>query len=127
TEPFTGLNASCPTREATIPRKALAAWGAQHPQAAKAFLGVVASRVGQEAFNPVKGSVPARIDVSLDGFDDMVKGAAADFDEAARGEARLLPGYASLTTFEYQKEVNPSLLVFAVGGARARLLDPDNV
>lgn len=101
--------------------------GAQHPQAAKAFLGIVASRVGQEAFNPVKGSVPARIDVSLDGFDDMVKGAAADFDEAARGEARLLPGYASLTTFEYQKEVNPSLLVFAVGGARARLLDPDNV
>ncbi len=101
--------------------------GAQHPRAARAFLEVVGSIEGQQAFNRVKGSVPARTDVDLSVFDEVTRNAAADFEKAAAGTDRLLPGYASLTTFAYQKEINPSLLVFAVGGRRARQLDPENV
>jgi glucose/mannose transport system substrate-binding protein len=97
--------------------------GAQHPNAARAFLTAVASPQGQEAFNLKKGSVPANINANRDAFDAMVKGAAADFEAASEGSNKLLPGYASLTTFDYQVEVNPSLLVFAVGGAKARELD----
>ena len=101
--------------------------GAQHPRAAREFLEVVGSKQGQEAFNPLKGSVPARSDADPSLFDDMVKGAVSDFQEAAEGNNRLLAGYASLTSFAYQKEVNPALLVFAVGGKRAQSLDPENV
>lgn len=101
--------------------------GAQHPNAAKAFLEVVGSIEGQSAFNPIKGSVPARSGVGLDAFDDMVRGAYEDFVAAGKEEFKLLPGYASLTTQDFQTEINPSLLVFAVGGEHARELDPANV
>ena len=57
----------------------------------------------------------------------MVRGAAEDLAEAGEGSNKLLPGYASSSTFDFQIEINPSLLVFAVGGTRARELDPDNV
>jgi glucose/mannose transport system substrate-binding protein len=93
--------------------------GAPHPNAAKAFLEVVASAEGQAAFNPLKGSVPARIDVSLEDFDDMTRAAAEDFQAAGADTDRLLPGYASLTTFDFQVEINPALVVFALGGAKA--------
>jgi glucose/mannose transport system substrate-binding protein len=101
--------------------------GAQHPNAAAAFLTAVGSKAGQQAFNPVKGSVPARTDVDLAQFDDMVRASAADFATAGAADTKLLPGYASLTSLDFQVEINPSLLVFAVGGDRARSLDPDNV
>lgn len=101
--------------------------GAAHPKAASAFLEVVASKEGQLASNAVKGSVPARNDVPTTDFDAIVKGAIEDFQAAAEEENRLVPGYASLTSFDFQTEINPSLLVFAVGGARARELDPGGV
>jgi glucose/mannose transport system substrate-binding protein len=40
----------------------------------------------QSAFNKVKGSVPARTDVSVDDFDDCGKKAMADLKEAAAGD-----------------------------------------
>jgi glucose/mannose transport system substrate-binding protein len=101
--------------------------GAQHPNAGKAFLSVVGSVEGQQAFNPLKGSVPARIDADLSLFDDMVRASAEDFKAAGADTHKLLPGYASLTTLDFQVEINPSLLVFAVGGDRARALDPMDV
>lgn len=100
--------------------------GALHPKAARAFLALLGSKEGQQAFNPTKGSVPARTDVDLQLFDNMVKGAADDFQDAAENNT-LLPGYPSLTPYAYQKKINPALLVFAVGGARAKELDPVNV
>jgi glucose/mannose transport system substrate-binding protein len=100
--------------------------GAQHPQAAKAFLATVGSQVAQEAFNPVKGSVPARSDVDLGHFDEMAKNSVADFTAAVEDE-KLLPGYASLTSLDFQEEISTSLLVFAVGGDRAFSLDPAKV
>lgn len=101
--------------------------GAPHPKAARAFLRVVGSQAGQAAFNPAKGSLPARTDVELDSFDAMTRQFGEDFQEAAAGEARLLPGYASLTPSNYQAVVSPSLLVFAVGGERAKELEPEAV
>jgi glucose/mannose transport system substrate-binding protein len=98
--------------------------GVQHHRAAKAFLEVVGSKEGQEAFNPVKGSVPARIDADLRLFDGMVQDSAADFAIADRN-GKLLPGYASLAPLDFTSEISPSLLVFAVGGDRARSLDVD--
>jgi glucose/mannose transport system substrate-binding protein len=101
--------------------------GAAHPNAAAAFLGVVGSKDGQVASNSLKGSVPARKDVATDDFDSIVEGAIKDFQAAAAGTNKLLPGYASLTSYDFQVEINPTLLVFAVGGKKARALDPDNV
>jgi glucose/mannose transport system substrate-binding protein len=90
--------------------------GAPHPRAAEAFLNVVASADGQAAFNPLKGSVPARTGTNLDGFDAMVRAAAEDFEEAGGTENMLLAGYASLTTLTFQLAINPALVVFTVGG-----------
>jgi len=101
--------------------------GAQHPNAGKAFLTVAGSKEGQEAFNPLKGSVPARTDADLSLFDDMVRASAEDFKTAGAATHKLLPGYASLTSLDFQEEINPSLLVFAVGGDRALELDPADV
>jgi glucose/mannose transport system substrate-binding protein len=102
-------------------------YGAEHPNAGKAFLTVVGSAEGQQAFNPLKGSVPARTDADLSLFDAMVRASAEDFKAAGAGSNKLLPGYASLTTLDFQEEINPSLLVFAVGGDRARTLDSADV
>jgi glucose/mannose transport system substrate-binding protein len=96
--------------------------GAPHPKAAEAFLEIAASKEGQAAFNPLKGSVPARTDVDLDAFDDMVRKASQDFQSAAAGEDMLLPGYASLTTFDFQVAINPALVVFTLGGAKAKAI-----
>jgi len=93
--------------------------GAPHPRAAEAFLDIAASKEAQAAFNAKKGSVPARIDVDLSVFDDMVRMAATDFQYAAAGEDLLLPGYASLTTFDFQKVINAALVVFTLGGDKA--------
>lgn len=97
--------------------------GAPHPKAARAFLDVVGSKEGQLAFNPIKGSLPARTDVELSDFDAVSQQDGADFKAAAAAPDKLLPGYASLTDVGYQDAINPSLLVFAVGGERARALD----
>jgi glucose/mannose transport system substrate-binding protein len=102
-------------------------YGAVHPNAGKAFLSVVGSAEGQQAFNPLKGSVPARTDADLSLFDAMVRASAEDFKAASTGSNKLLPGYASLTTLDFQEEINPSLLVFALGGDRARTLDSADV
>lgn len=100
---------------------------AQHPLAALAFLQVLASPEAQVTFSIQKGSLPARIDADLSELDAMMQQTAADLEKARQGSNHLLPGYASLSSFEYQEEINPSLLVFAVGGERARELDPQNV
>ncbi len=100
--------------------------GAQHPVAAKSFLSLVGSREGQRVFNLKKGSLPARTDVDLTDFDALTQRAARDFDAASKS-GTLLPGYASLSPFNYQSKINPSLLVFALGGQRAYELKSEEV
>jgi glucose/mannose transport system substrate-binding protein len=52
---------------------------AQHPDAATAWLTVVASRAGQEAFNPYKGSICPRTDCDLSLFNEYSQEAASDW------------------------------------------------
>jgi len=52
---------------------------APHPDGAKAWLRTVASREGQDAFNPIKGSIPARLDADLRLYDPYLRNSMADF------------------------------------------------
>src|SRR5258705_6774594 len=83
--------------------------GAPHHDMASAFVKIVGSKEGQEAFNPTKGSIPARIDVDRNKFDTISAQTATDF--ATTGENIVL-GYAGLTAAAYQEAVNPALQAF---------------
>ena len=53
--------------------------GAKHPDGTLAFLTVAASKAGQEAFNPVKGSICARTDCDPSLFGPYLQTALADW------------------------------------------------
>jgi glucose/mannose transport system substrate-binding protein len=53
--------------------------GAPHPENAKAWLKLLGSKEGSDAFNPLKGSISARVDSDLSKYNDYSKTAAADF------------------------------------------------
>ncbi len=46
---------------------------------ARAWLAVLGSKEGSDAFNPLKGSISARVDSDLSKYNDYAKSAAADF------------------------------------------------
>lgn len=52
---------------------------AMHPDATNAWLTVAASKAGQEAFNPLKGSICARTDCDPSLFSEYSQGAAQDW------------------------------------------------
>ncbi len=52
---------------------------APHPQEAQAWLKVAGSKAGQEAFNPLKGSICARTDCNPAKFDAYLQASARDF------------------------------------------------
>jgi glucose/mannose transport system substrate-binding protein len=83
--------------------------GAPHRQAAIDFLRTAGSKAGQEAFNPIKGSIPARTDANPALFDAISAQTLADF--RANGE-HLAPAYAALTSPIFQAAVNPALKSF---------------
>lgn len=53
--------------------------GVQHPQEVRNFLKVLGSKEGQDAFNPLKGSIPARIDGDPGKYDEYSRQAMQDF------------------------------------------------
>ncbi len=53
--------------------------GAPHPEAAVAWLKIAGSKEGQEAFNPVKGSICARTDCNPDLFGEYLQSAMQDW------------------------------------------------
>jgi glucose/mannose transport system substrate-binding protein len=53
--------------------------GAKHPDATEAWLTVAASKAGQEAFNPLKGSICARTDCDQSLFSEYSQDAAKDW------------------------------------------------
>jgi glucose/mannose transport system substrate-binding protein len=53
--------------------------GAKHREAAIAWLTVAGSKEGQDAFNPVKGSIPARSDADKSLYDVYLQSAMADW------------------------------------------------
>jgi len=53
--------------------------GSPHRDNAIAWLKVLGSKEGSDAFNPIKGSISARTDSDLSKYNDYLKSAAADF------------------------------------------------
>src|SRR5699024_1864972 len=63
--------------------------GIDNPDDVKEFLNVLASVEGQDTFNPLKGSIPARVDADKDEYDEYGKDAMEDFKNT-----RLVPSLA---------------------------------
>ena len=84
--------------------------GAPNPEQAKAWLAVCGSKDGQDAFNPKKGSIPARTDADKTKYDDYLKAAIDDF-----GKLKLAPSAAhgASTTNAYQDKFHNALEVFS--------------
>jgi glucose/mannose transport system substrate-binding protein len=84
--------------------------GAPNPDQAKAWLAVCGSKEGQDAFNPKKGSSPARTDADLSKYDDYLKAAIKDF-----GSLKLAPSAAhgASTTNAYQEPFHNLAEVFS--------------
>ena len=98
--------------------------GAPNPDAVSCWLKLVGSKEGQEAFNPLKGSVCARTDCDASLFDEYLQSAAEDWqsDEIvpslAHGAAAS-PGFLG--------DINDAVTAFVtdqdVGSFQSRLVD----
>jgi glucose/mannose transport system substrate-binding protein len=84
--------------------------GAPNPDQAKAWLAICGSKEGQDAFNPKKGSIPARTDADQSKYDDYLKAAIKDF-----GSLKLAPSAAhgASTTNAYQEPFHNLAEVFS--------------
>lgn len=56
--------------------------GVKHPENSIKWLRVVGSKEGQDAFNPIKGSIPARTDADITKYGPYQRAAIADFKAA---------------------------------------------
>ncbi len=56
--------------------------GVENPDEVKEFLSVLGSVEGQDAFNPLKGSIPARVDADESKYDEYGKDAMEDFNNS---------------------------------------------
>nr|WP_243296643.1 ABC transporter substrate-binding protein [Bacillus litorisediminis] len=57
--------------------------GVENAEDVKKFLSVLGSAEGQDAFNPLKGSIPARVDADLSKYDPYGKDTMEDFKNSA--------------------------------------------
>lgn len=83
--------------------------GVENPEGVKQFLSVLASVEGQDAFNPLKGSIPARIDADVEKYDQYGKDTIEDFKEAT-----LAPSLAhgSAASEGFLTKVNQNVNIF---------------
>ena len=72
--------------------------GAPHRENAIAFLRIIGSKEGQDAFNPIKGSIPARTDGDRSKYDEYLNGAMDDF-AALEGTPSIQHGAATSQAF----------------------------
>lgn len=63
--------------------------GAKHPEATQEWLRVLGSAEGQDVFNPLKGSIPARVDADVSKYDEYGKEAIEQFKDS-----KLVPSLA---------------------------------
>ena len=86
--------------------------GAPNRQAALDFLTLIGSSRGQAAFNPIKGSIPPRIDADLTNYDAFSRSAAEEFrtNRLARAMA------AKITNDEFSVAVGAGMKQFAIDG-----------
>jgi glucose/mannose transport system substrate-binding protein len=72
------------------------------------WMALAGSREGQDAFNPLKGSIPARTDSDLSGYDLYQRSAIADLKSARY----LYPNSASALPEGFNNQVNEALVAF---------------
>jgi glucose/mannose transport system substrate-binding protein len=84
--------------------------GAPNPDQARAWLAVAGSREGQDAFNPKKGSIPARTDADTSLYDEYLK-----YSISAFGSEKLAPSivHGAAAPEAYMTEYGNALNVFA--------------
>ena len=86
---------------------------APHPEAAMAWLEIAGSRAGQEAFNPVKGSICARTDCDASLFNEYLQSALSDWaTDTVVGS--LTHGVTANDT--WKNEINTALGLFLTDG-----------
>lgn len=73
---------------------------APNPENAETWLELVASKDGQDAFNPIKGSISARTDANLTKYGDYQKAAIADFKATTVMYPSIQHGSAAPETFK---------------------------
>jgi glucose/mannose transport system substrate-binding protein len=71
---------------------------------------VFGSKEGQNIFNPVKGSIPARIDVDPSSYDSSSRASLHDFQGAPR-----LPNLTSLVPYAFNAALEKAMTAFARG------------
>jgi glucose/mannose transport system substrate-binding protein len=89
---------------------------ASHRSGAIDLLKTFGSREGQDAFNPIKGSIPARSDVDLSRYDPIARATARDFWASAR-----FPCVASIAPTAFTRALDLAMAEFA------RVRDPEVV
>src|ERR1700746_839835 len=85
--------------------------GAPHPEAAIAWLKSIGSKEAQEAFNPLKGSIPARTDVDKSKFDGYHQWSMTEF-----ARDKLLPScvHGEAAPAPFQTALNDAVTAFVV-------------
>ena len=81
---------------------------ASRPDSTMELLKVFGSREGQDAFSPLKGSIPARSDVDLSAYDSQARQTARDF----RGGTRY-PSLPSLAPSSFTRVLDVAMAQFA--------------
>jgi len=87
--------------------------GVKDPESVKEFLKVLGSVEGQDAFNPEKGSIPARVDANLDKYDVYGKDTIKDFKDSS-----LTPSLAhgSAASEGFVTQVHQVINIFVTNG-----------
>jgi glucose/mannose transport system substrate-binding protein len=72
------------------------------------LLKVFGSKEGQDAFNPLKGSIPARTDADLSRYDPLAQATARDF-----WASRRYPSLASIASSTFTQALDTAMAMFA--------------
>jgi glucose/mannose transport system substrate-binding protein len=96
--------------------------GVRNRQGALDLLKVFGSREGQDTFNPIKGSIPARRDASTAAYDVMAQRTINDFRQAAADSTTLVPATAILAPPEFIDAIEKALARFAIDGNASAVL-----
>lgn len=83
--------------------------GVKNPDDVKKFLAVLGSVEGQDAFNPLKGSIPARTDADVSKYDQYGKDTIEDFKEAKLAASL---AHGSAAPEGYLTKVNQAVNIF---------------
>jgi glucose/mannose transport system substrate-binding protein len=87
--------------------------GASNQDGALKLLDLIGSKEGQDEFNLVKGSIPAREDAAINRYDDISKATIAAFHAATLDRARLVPATSVIAPPDYMMQINELLADFA--------------